>query len=163
MLYRWLVFLHILGTFGFLLAHGGSAIAAFRVRHERSLDGLRAVLNLSSASFGVMYVSLLLLLLAGIVMGFMGGWWAMGWIWLSLALLLATAVGMYLLATGYFNRLRRAAGLAWFDGRREHAAEPPASAEELAHLQASGRPVVTTALGVLPIGLILWLMVFKPF
>ncbi len=43
MLYRWLVFLHILGAFGFLLAHGGSVNATFRVRREQTLDGLRAV------------------------------------------------------------------------------------------------------------------------
>jgi hypothetical protein len=70
---------------------------------------------------------------------------------------------MYFLATGFFNRLRRSAGLPWFDGRREHAAEPPAPQEDLLRVQASSRPWLTTALGVLPIALILWLMMFKPF
>ena len=163
MLYRWLVFLHILGAFGFLLAHGGSASAAFRVRREQTLEGLRAVLVLSSSSFSLMYASLLLMLLAGIASGFLGHWWGRGWIWASLAVLIATAVAMYFQSTGFFNRLRRAAGLPWFDGRREHAAEPPASHEELLRAQASGRPLATTALGVLPIALILWLMMFKPF
>ena len=163
MLYRWLVFLHILGAFGFLLAHGGSVNATFRVRREQTLDGLRAVLQLSNSSFTLMYVSLLLMLLAGIASGFIGQWWGRGWIWASLAVLLATAVGMFFLATGFFNRLRRSAGLPWFDGRREHAAEPPAPHEELMQLQVSGRPVLTSVLGLLPIALILWLMVFKPF
>lgn len=163
MLYRWLVFLHILGAFGFLLAHGGSASAAFRVRREQTLDGLRAILQLSNASFNVMYGSLLLLIVAGVVTGFVGHWWGFGWIWTALALLVLTAVGMYILATGYFNQLRRAAGLAWFDGRRGRPAEPPAAPEELARIKASGRPMLTAALGVLPIALILWLMVLKPF
>jgi hypothetical protein len=70
---------------------------------------------------------------------------------------------MYVMATGYFNRLRRAAGLPWFDGRRGRPAEAPAAPEELARLKESGRPVLTTLLGVLPIVLIVWLMVFKPF
>jgi hypothetical protein len=163
MLYRWLVFSHILGAFGFLLAHGGSASAAFRVRREQTLDGLRAVLQLSNASFNVMYGSLLLMLLAGIASGFLGHWWGRGWIWVSLAVLLATAVGMFFLATGFFNRLRRAAGLSSFDGRRERPAELPAPPEELARLQASGRPMLTAVLGLLPIAVILWLMIFKPF
>jgi hypothetical protein len=77
--------------------------------------------------------------------------------------LIATAVAMYSQSTGFFNRLRRAAGLSWFDGRREHAAEPPVPHEELLRVQASGRPLATTTLGVLPIALILWLMMFKPF
>ena len=163
MLYRWLVYLHILGAFGFLLAHGGSASAVFRVRREQTPDGLRAILQLSNASFNVMYGFLLLMIVAGVVSGFLGHWWGGAWIWASLALLVVTAVGMFFLATGFFNRLRRAAGLSWFDGRRDHPAEPPAAPEEIARLKASGRPVLTTVLGLLPIALIVWLMVFKPF
>ena len=163
MLYRWLVYLHILGAFGFLLAHGGSVSAVFRVRREQTPDGLRAILQLSNASFNVMYGSLLLMIVAGVVSGFLGHWWGGAWIWASLALLVVTAVGMFFLATGFFNRLRRAAGLSWFDGRRERPAEPPAAPEEIARLKASGRPVLTTVLGLLPIALIVWLMVFKPF
>jgi hypothetical protein len=163
MLYRWIVYLHILGAFGFLLAHGGSASATFRVRREKTLDGLRAILQLSNASFGLMYGSLLLMLVAGIVSGFLGRWWGFGWIWVSLGLLIATAVAMYIQATGFFNRLRRASGLPWFDGRRGRPAQAPASPEELARLRGSARPGLTTLLGVLPIVLIVWLMVFKPF
>jgi hypothetical protein len=31
----WLVYLHLVGIFGFLIAHGASASAAFALRHER--------------------------------------------------------------------------------------------------------------------------------
>lgn len=163
MLYPWLVFAHILGALGFLLAHGGSAAALYRVRRETTLDGLRAVLQLSGASLSLMYLSLLVMLGAGIASGFLGRWWGTGWIWASLGLLLATALAMYFLATGPFNRLRRAAGLSWFEGGRDHAPEPPASPDELARLQAGIKPGVATSIGLLPIAIILWLMVFKPF
>ena len=162
-MYRWLVFLHILGAFGFILAHGGSASAAFRAKHEQSLDGLHAVLELSNSSFNMMYVSLLLMLVAGVITGFVGHWWRSGWIWVALALLLVTAVAMFFLASGYFNKLRMASGLPWFDARGGHEAVDPAPQPQIAELQRAGQPVLTTVLGLLPLASILWLMIFKPF
>jgi hypothetical protein len=163
MLYRWFVFLHILGAFGFLLAHGGSASALFRAHRERSLERLRAVLELSNSSFSAMYGSVLVMLVAGVVLGFLGDWWGKGWIWASIGLLLATAIAMFFLATGYFNKLRQAAGLPWFDGRTSHPAEPPVPPDQLAALQDSGQPVLFALLGVLPLAVLVWLMVIKPF
>ncbi|MEP7358314.1 MAG: hypothetical protein ABI847_13795, partial [Anaerolineales bacterium] len=86
-MYNWVVYLHLLGIFGFLLAHGASASAAFALKRERSLEKVRALLELSSASIGLTYISLLVLLAAGIIAAFMGHWWGHGWIWVSLALL----------------------------------------------------------------------------
>jgi hypothetical protein len=163
MLYRWFVFLHILGASGFLLAHGGSASALFRVNRERTLERLRALLELSNASFNVMYGSLFLMLIAGVITGFLGSWWGSGWIWASIVILLGTAIAMFYLATGYFNRLRRAAGLPWFDGKAAHPAGSPVPQDQLVALQDSGRPILFAMLGLLPIALLLWLMVFKPF
>ena len=34
-MYSWIVFVHVLGVFGFLLAHGAAAVVAFRLRGER--------------------------------------------------------------------------------------------------------------------------------
>ena len=79
-MYPWIVFLHVAGGFGFMLAHGASASVAFALRRERNLERLRALLDLSSGSFNVMYLSLLVLLAAGIVAGFMQKWWGQGWI-----------------------------------------------------------------------------------
>ena len=163
MLYRWFVFLHILGVSGFLLAHGGSASALFRAHRERTLERLRAILELSNSSFGVMYGSLLLMLVAGVVLGFLGDWWRRGWIWASIGILLATAIAMFFLATGYFNKLRQAAGLPWFDGKTSHPAESPVPQDQLTALQDSGRPILFAVMGLLPIALLLWLMVIKPF
>jgi ABC-type Co2+ transport system permease subunit len=92
-MYRWIVFLHIAGIFGFLLAHGSSAGVAFALRRERRPERLRALLDLSSSTLSVFYLSLLVLLAAGIVAGFMGHWWGQGWIWLSLGVLVAMVVG----------------------------------------------------------------------
>ena len=53
-MYPWLVFVHLLGLFGFLLAHGASSSAAFALRRERNLERVRALLELSANSYGVM-------------------------------------------------------------------------------------------------------------
>ena len=163
MIYSWVKFLHILGASGFLLAHGGSANAAFRLRREQSVERVRAVLELSSAAFNAMYGSLLVLLVAGVITGFLGHWWGSGWIWVSILVLLGTAVAMFFLATGYFNKVRRAVGLSWFDAKGSHPAEPPLPQDPLASLLDAVRPIEFAVLGLLPIALILWLMVFKPF
>lgn len=60
-MYRWLVFLHVIGIFGFLVSHGASASVFFALRHERNLERVRLLLQLSVSSFRVMGISLLVL------------------------------------------------------------------------------------------------------
>ena len=48
-IYRLVVFLHVIGLFGFLMAHGVSASVYFALRHKRNGDHLRWLLQLSSA------------------------------------------------------------------------------------------------------------------
>ena len=63
-MYIWVVFLHVAGTLGFALAHGTSMFVALKLRKERDLERVKALLEVSSSSVIVMYVSLLLLLAA---------------------------------------------------------------------------------------------------
>ena len=51
---RWLTLIHILGALGFMLAHGVAAVAAFRLRREREAERIRAILDLSAASSGML-------------------------------------------------------------------------------------------------------------
>lgn len=97
-MYRWVVFLHILSAFLFVLMHGASAIVSLRLRKERDLDRVRALLDLSTAYLGGTYGALLMLLGAGVVAGFLGKWWGQGWIWVSLGVLIALMAAMYVLA-----------------------------------------------------------------
>ena len=48
-MYPWVVFLHVLSAFGFLLAHGASAAVMFKVRGEQDRARLHALLDLSNA------------------------------------------------------------------------------------------------------------------
>jgi hypothetical protein len=154
--YQVWVFLHIVGVFGFLVAHGVSVGVAFRLRKERDPKRIMALLDLSSSSVTLLYVSLLLLLTGGVVAGFIGHWWGFGWIWTALAALVVTMGLMYGLATNYYKRLRTIAG-AMAEG--SHAVRE----EQLAAVLAGPRPWVLAAVGFGALLFILYLMMFKPF
>ncbi|MCC7354542.1 MAG: hypothetical protein IT330_12410 [Anaerolineae bacterium] len=162
-MYRWLIFLHVLGAFGFLLAHGSSAGASFRLRSERSVERIRAFIELSTASQGVAYGSLGLLLLSGILTGFIGRWWGKGWIWAALVLFVMMGTAMSFLGREHHNRIRKVVGLPYYIGSKEQPPLPPASAEEIGATLALGRPMLLTVIGFGGLVIILWLMMFKPF
>ncbi len=160
-MYRWLVFLHILGAFGFMLGHGASAMTLFGIRKERDPEALKALLAVSQSMASFAYICLLIMLILGIILGFMGQWWSRGWIWASLATLIAMTVFMAVFGAAYYHRLRWALGLPY--PGKEPPRNPPASAEELEQIAGSGRPGLIAAIGFVGWGLILWLMMFKPF
>lgn len=162
-MYPWLVFLHILGLFGFLLAHGASSSASFALRRAQTLERVRALLELSGNSFGVMYLSLLVLLVSGIAAGVVGQWWSQAWIWVSLGLLILIVGAMAGLGSRIYGEARKAAGLPYFEGTKQRPAMEPASVEEIRTALARGNPVLLTAIGYGGLAVIAWLMMFKPF
>ena len=155
-MYPWVVFLHVAGAFGFLLAHGVSVAVLLRLRSERERDRITTLIELSATSMTAFYASILVLLGAGILAGFMGSWWRMLWIWVALGLFVAIAAAMYPLASGFFRRIRTAVGT-------RPSGAPVASDEEIDELLASGRPILIAIIGFGGILVILWLMILKPF
>jgi hypothetical protein len=163
-MYAALIFLHVLSVFGFLFAHGASAAVMFKVRAECDRARIHALLDLSAGLGGAMALSALLLFVTGLVLGFMGGWWNRGWIWVSLALFLAISAVMSLLGRPYLERVRRAIGLGAVAERPEQRELSPAlPASGLATALASGRPVLVAAVGLGGLVILTWLMMFKPF
>ncbi|HEU0028618.1 MAG TPA: hypothetical protein VFQ25_16020 [Ktedonobacterales bacterium] len=157
-MYQWLVFAHIASVFVFLLAHGVSAAVVFRVRAEKDVATLRALLDLSALAVMVSFYSLAALLIAGIAAAFVGRWWGFGWPWAALAALVVIWFSMALETGPAMRRLRRAAG---FSGPRQIiAAVKP---EELAAAQATVRPWLSATIGGAGLLVILWLMTLKPF
>lgn len=164
-MYQWLIFTHVLGVFGFLLAHGASAAVAFKVRGERETARVRALLDLSRGAAAVGNASLLVLLAAGIAAGFMGGWWGSGWIWAALGLLVLISFAMNGVGSRPLTRVRQLLGET---GPRRPKVDPKTSAaiptdQQLAVALAAINPWLQTAIGGGGLALILWLMMFKPF
>jgi len=162
-MYPWLVFLHVLSALVFLMSHGISAGVSLQLRREQSLERVKALLELSANSYGVMYLSLLLLLISGVVTGLVGRWWAQTWIWLSLGLLIAIAVVMFALTARYYTPLRKAAGLPFMEKGKQQEPLPPASLQEVGRLVTAARPLPMAGVGIIGLLIIMWLMMFKPF
>ncbi|MBA3553107.1 MAG: DUF2269 family protein [Actinobacteria bacterium] len=155
LVYRWWVFLHIVGVFGFLVAHGVSVAITFQLRTERDPRRIGDLLALSGSSIRAFYVSLLVLLLGGVVAGFLGEWWSEGWIWAALAVLILTSIAMLLLARPYYRRV----GLV---ARALAGGSEAVSEEEFDRILRSRRPITVAVLGFGALLVILYLMMFKP-
>lgn len=162
-LYAWVVFLHVAGSFAFVAGHGVSLVVAFRVRSERQPDRIAALLDVSAASLGLALIGLLVLLVAGIVAGIMGGWFGRAWIWLSLALLFVVGGSMTPLGAAYFGRIRAAVGQRPRSLPADAPDPAPLAPDELAALLHSRRPELLTAIGAGGFVVILWLMLSKPW
>lgn len=162
-MYGYMIYLHVASVFVFLLAHGASANVAFQLKRERNPDRIRALLDVSVWSYAGMSVGLVLLLLSGIIAGFIGNYWGRGWIWVSIGLLIAIFVLMALLGSAYYGRVRTAVGLQPYRRTDQVQLGPVQSEAEIAALMNTNRPVILTIIGVGGLLVILWLMMFKPF
>jgi hypothetical protein len=160
-MYPWLVFLHILGVLGFLMAHGVTIFAFFALRRERNLERICMLLEMSRSTLVLVDISILVLLISGITAGFLGHFWSRAWIWVSIVLLIAIFVSMEMLGTKTLNKIRLALGLP--STRGEKPSLQPATLAEVEPLLPRSQPVQLASIGLGGLAVIAWLMVFKPF
>lgn len=154
-MYRWWVFVHLLGVFAFLAAHGISMFALFRIRGERDPRRVADLVELSAASITPFYVGLGVLLLGGIVAATLGGWWGSPWIWASIALLVLTSLAMYAMAKPYTERVGVVA-------RSLVEGSEAVSEEQFALVRRARSGLAVAWIGGVGLAAILYLMMFKP-
>jgi hypothetical protein len=153
--YAWWVFVHLVGVFGFLLAHGVSMGVIFRIRRERDPARVVALLDLSTASIQAFYVAFLVLLVGGVVAGVQGHWFSQVWLWIAIGILVITTGAMYGMARPYTRRV----GLI---ARALASGSEAVSREEFEGVLRSSRPWSIAGVGSVGLALILFLMVVKP-
>lgn len=160
-MYQWWLWAHIASVAGFLLSHGTAAAMGFRLRQEKSPDGIRSLTGLSKVTNNFTYAFILLILITGIAMGFQQNWWRFAWIWVAIGVLIVAIAAMNGLSRPYHN-VRVGVGLP---GRGPQRGTPPApvSSEQLEQLVARANPVPISVIGIAAILILLWLMVLKPF
>jgi len=147
MLYSWLLFVHVLSVGAFLFAHGVSGGASFLVRRPVTpMTG--PLLRLSQMSGFVANPAILLVIITGVWMTFVGSWASRGWPWFALGVLIVTYAAMVFIARPYY--MARDAAKAGSD-------------EEVAAKLATTRPELAAAVGVVALVILFALMVFKPF
>lgn len=151
----WFV-VHIFGVAAFLLAHGVSMFALYRVR-ALDLDRARIVdtITFSGATTKPMYISLIVLTVAGFIAGYQGRWLDDWWIWIAVAILVSTTVAMTLIAKPYFKRISASCAI-------RPSGVPRTSDEELRELVGSSKVHLITTIGVAGLAVIIWLMITKP-
>lgn len=159
----WLVFLHTLSALLFFLAHGTSVAMAFQIRKEKEFARIGAMLDLSAATIGVMFLSFLALGLTGLAMPFVLKIWNQGWVWASIVLMIVVVVQMGIMNDKRYKHLRRMIGQPYMIGGKKFPAEAPATQSEVeAHIKTLRVEELVVVGIVIPV-IVLWLMVFKPF
>jgi plastocyanin len=155
MAYNWWVFLHLIGVFGFLAAHGLSMVMAIRLRRERDPAKVNDLLQLSSASTRVFYVFFILLGVGGIVAASVAHLWSQAWVWLSVIVLVVILIVMYALASPFYKKVGVIA-------RAKAGGSKAVSDKQFDTLLLSRVPGIVMGIGTLGLVALIYLMLFKP-
>lgn len=150
----WLVFLHVAFVLAFVFLHGTSATTILLLRRERDPDRVRLLLRASQLSVSPASLAGIIFIVFGIWAGANGGWWGNGhlWLWTSVVLLVVVIGAMY----GLISRHT----YAWRDALKEGA---ETSTADLDAMMTTDQPLLGSAIGIVGLIAILWLMMAKPF
>ncbi len=163
-MYLWFVFAHLVGLVLFLVPHGVSMYAVFRVRELRDRAGIAALLELSAQGSQSSYLGLIVLVIGGLAAAYTNSQLTAGWIVASYVVLTVVLGAMYGIAAPYYYGLRAAIGIAPVRSRGTQAeAAVPIDDAELFQRLDTRRPEALMAVGGLGLLALVWLMVLKPF
>ena len=154
--YAWIRYLHLASGLAFMAIHGASMVVLYVIRSETDRKRIEVLMGFSATTVAPMYVSLLMVIGTGLWMAFVvTGWFSQPWYWLSLGVLILLTSLMWFVARPFGKRLLAACEI-------RPSGLPRRSDEELSLILHSQRTNVITIMGVIGLGLILYLMVFKP-
>ena len=157
-----LFWLHVASAFAFVLAHGVSVFVSLRLGAERDPVRVGALLDLSLFAVRVATLMLIIVTITGLVATFVRDYWGQGWIYASLAILVVLWAWMSIRGVRYFDQVRHALGKRGaYD--RTSTPDPEPNPGQLETLLTSSRPIELTAVGLIGLALIVWLMIAKPF
>lgn len=162
-MYLWIVFLHVLAAFGFLLGHGATAFVMVRLPHQTQREQIRTLIEVHDAAARVGFISLGIMIFTGVVAGIWFNWWQQGWIWVALVLLVAIWIAMRPIGTDYFSRVQRVIGKRPHSAKKNEPDPIPGTDAEVRAVVATGKPSLLLGIGLVGWISILWLMMFKPF
>jgi len=160
-MYRWIVFLHVFSAFAWLLVHGVYAAVMLKFRGEADPERSLTFFNALPNSMRLGRFLLALVVIIGLIAGFMQTWWKQGWMWAAVALLAVISIVMNRYGAGYFDVIEKAAMRAV--EQRKNQSAPPTDPDAFAAARVAWRPIGMTVVGLVGLAVILWLMMFKPF
>ncbi len=160
-MYSFIVFLHVLSVFVFLIAHGVSIVVFFLIRRQPSVERTTVLMSLRKAAAPVMMTAFLMMILAGLAAAFMGRWWGRGWPWASVAVLVGIFLAMSVFGRSYFERVHKLMSPA--GKRASQTLAAVLRTQELAPVLRQGHPRLLATIGITGLVTILYLMMYKPF
>jgi hypothetical protein len=155
MYFQWIKFLHIASALAFLAAHGVSMVVLFRIRGERDRKKILDLITLSGETTLPMYISLGAIVVTGVLAGLKIKAFQHWWIWAAIGLLIAIVGLMTAVAKPYFNRVKAGCEV-------RPSGVPRVSDDELGEILGGPIPFIISAIGVIGLLAILYLMVFGP-
>ena len=159
-MYNWLVFLHILFAFLFMLVHGAHAAAMLKFRGEPDPEKSLSFFNIVPDITLVRYLAVALGVF-GLAAAYGTGWLIKGWVWSSLVIFLIISWVMYQYGAGYYNLINGAAERL-IEAKKTNT-NLPAAQKEFDEARNAPHAMIVSVVGILGLALILWLMRFKPF
>ena len=156
MAYQIILYLHVASALSYFLFHGAFASVTFALNRESQPERLEALESIMDSSGPWSLGSVLVTIASGVVLMVMGNWWRDAWPWLSLLILIAIGVVMVIFGSIF---------LAWRLGTEEMPVEGERwyRTVQWGLRMGSRTPLFLTVTGMTALGLILWLMMFKPF
>lgn len=158
-MYPWVVYLHVLVIFIFLIQHAAEIWVSFKLREQEGPEGIYSTYAFMPANnIRNLRITYLLIILTGAAAGLITTWWRQGWMWIALGVMVAIWMVMKRVSSGYLTAV---------DGIAERALknreDPSAIGAFKSEFKARREPEILMSTSVLGGLIILWLMMFKPF
>jgi hypothetical protein len=158
-MYTWVVYLHVLVIFVFLIQHAAEIWISFKLREQTEPEGIFTTYGFMPANnIRNLRITYVLIILTGITAGLITPWWRQGWMWAALSVMIVIWIVMRRISSAYLTEVDAIAERA-----QKNREDPSCIDHFKSELKARREPEllsVTAGLGGL---LILWLMMFKPF
>jgi len=158
-MYLWVVYLHVIVIFLFLIQHAVDIFVTFRLRDQKEPEGIYATYSfMLDNNTRNLRITFSLIILTGIAAGFISTWWKQGWMWTALGIMLLLWFGMRRIGSNYLTAVDNITDRA-VKNRDDSSAIDKFRNE----LRARREPEILVSLSALGGAIILWLMMFKPF
>ena len=158
-MYLWVVFLHVLVVFIFLIQHAAEIWVSFKLREQKEPQGVLATYGfMPDHNIRNLRITYSLIIITGITGGFLTTWWRQGWMWTALGVMIVIWLVMRRVSDRYLNAVD-----AIVDTALKNKEDPSASAKFIRDLKARREPEILGGVAASGGLVILWLMMFKPF
>ena len=157
-MYIWVVYLHVLVTFIFLIQHTAEIWVSFKLREQKEPEGIFATYALMPANnVRNLRITYSLIIMTGITAGFITPWWRQGWMWTALGLMIVIWIVMKRVSSIYLYAVD-----AIVEQALKNKEDTSAVNNFRGDLRARREPEILSVTSVLGGLIILWLMTFKP-